>query len=196
MRVLGREGITFLTFAPNPDPAQPTANGTYALPRRADFDPSHPARPSKASVIHSDLARWLLEKETGVAADPTAAPAAAEHVCQKLSRHLARLVSPAGSQAILSRALHLAQAEFPFLEGVRAGRSPEVCFEGLDEHVHDVDPSEVGQGLRAVLGTMLDLLVGFIGEDLTMRLLREVWPDLAYREPSRPGSPDGQEANS
>lgn len=127
-------------------------------------------------------------------ADGLRPSAAAERVCQKLSRRLSRLVSPAGSQAILSRALHLARINFPFLEGVLAGRPPEACLEGLDERLQDVGSSEASAGLHAVLGAMLDLLVGFIGEDLTVRLVREVWPNLPVQEPARPGS-DGRENN-
>ena len=48
----------------------------------------------------------------------------------------------------------------------------------------------------SVLGILLDLLVAFIGEDLALRRVREVWPDLALSEPSRPGNPDGPEAAS
>jgi hypothetical protein len=132
----------------------------------------------------------------GVGADVPGVSAAAERVCQKLSHRLARLVSPAGSQAILSRALHLARADFPFLEGVLAGRPPEACLEGLDERLHTVETRDASGALLAVLGAMLDLLVGFIGEDLTVRLVREVWPDLPYHESVRPGSSDGQEVSS
>jgi hypothetical protein len=106
------------------------------------------------------------------------------------------LVSPAGAQAILSRALHLARADFAFLEGVLAGRPPEPCLNGIDERLHDVKAAEASAGLVAVLGAMLDLLVGFIGEDLTARLVREVWPDLPLHEPVRPGNSDGQEVTS
>jgi hypothetical protein len=62
--------------------------------------------------------------------------------------------------------------------------------------VHDVEAGEAGKGLLAVLGTLLDLLVKFIGEDLTVRLVREVWPDLPLREPGRPANSDVQEAAS
>jgi hypothetical protein len=104
------------------------------------------------------------------------------------------LVSPAGAQAILSRALSLARAEFAFLEGVRAGAAPEACFEGLRERMDDVQLVEANNALFAVLSALLDLLVTFIGEDLTLRLVREVWPDLPLREASRPGNSDGGEA--
>jgi len=135
-----------------------------------------------------------MAKEIGDGADASGVHTAAERVCQKLSTRLSRLVSPAGSQAILSRALHLARADFSFLEQVRAGITPETCFEELAEHINDVEDGEARQGLLAVLGILLDLLVAFIGEDLTVRLVREVWPDLPLREPADQGIQMAQEA--
>ena len=74
-----------------------------------------------------------------------------------------------------------------------AGLPLETCLVGLDERLHGVKTSDASAGLLALLGAMLDLLVGFIGEDLTVRLVREVWPDLPDQEPVRPGA-DGQES--
>jgi hypothetical protein len=185
-----------VNFVLSPDPAKPTANGTFARPIGATRDSIYSAGSSQASAIHADLVSWLLAKEVGAAGDAADLSGAAEQVCQKLSRRLSRLVSPAGSQAILARALHLARAEFAFLDGVRAGTAPEACLRGLDAHVLDVNASEVRKGLLAVLGLVLDLLVAFIGEDLTLRLVREVWPDLPLLAPGRPGNSDGLEAAS
>jgi hypothetical protein len=149
-----------------------------------------------AHVTDSGAAGWLLATEAGGDMDARGLSAATERVCQKLWDRLSRLVSPAGSQGILSRAVHVAGAEFPFLEGVRTGTAPELCLEGLAERTRDIEPGEARRGLAAVLGIMLDLLVGCIGEDLTVRLVREVWPDLPWRAPQRPGNSDGQEAAS
>ncbi len=134
-----------------------------------------------AHVTDSDLATWLLAQEIGPEADPSGLSAAAERVCQKLGRRLSNLISPAGSQAILSRSLYLARAEFPFLDGVRARTPPDFGFEGLSRRVHAVGPDQMSQGLRAVLGIVFDLLVGFIGEDVTMGVVAEVWPDVGTR---------------
>jgi hypothetical protein len=139
------------------------------------------------SVTHSDLADWLLHHET--AADPgTASEAVAvEHICGKLIQPVSRLVSSDGSRAILSRALHLARADFPFLEGVRAGIEPEACFVGLEGRLGE---SQAGAALLAVLRYLLSLLVGFIGEDLTVRVVREVWTDIPL-SPSSGTPPTG-----
>ncbi len=38
----------------------------------------------------------------------------------------------------------------------------------------------------ALLGTLIALLVSFIGEDLTFRVLRDVWPELPMVQPVQP----------
>jgi hypothetical protein len=148
-----------------------------------------------AHVTDSDLAAWLIAQEIGIEVNPSGILAAAERVCQKLDPHLSRLVSPAGAQALLSRALFVARTEFPFLEGARAGKVSESRLQGLTERIYDIDAVEAGKGLEAVLGILLDLLVGFIGEDLTVRLVREVWPDLPGPPPGRPVGFDGEKAD-
>ena len=185
-----------MSFTPNPDPAKPTLNGTPRPPGRAENHPKYAGGLSTRTRAYANLANWLLAKEMGVGADAAGLPAAAERVCQKLSYRLSRLVSPDGSQAIVSRALHLARAEFPFLDGVRGGTAPEACFEGLDARVQQVGPAEAGKGVQAVLGALLDLLVGLLGEDLTLGLVRDVWPDLPMRQPVRPAHSNGRQAAS
>jgi hypothetical protein len=51
-------------------------------------------------------------------------------------------------------------------------------FDGLDELGAQVDPDEIFKGRVVLLAQLLGLLVAFIGEDLTLRLVREVWPKL------------------
>jgi hypothetical protein len=130
-----------------------------------------------ARLTESDLASWLLARESGTDVDGRSLSAAAERVCWKLSVPLSRLVTPAGSRGILSRALHGARAGFPFLDAVRAGTPSEACLAGLPERVGAVVTDEDTRGLLAVLDTMLDLLIALIGRSLTLLLVREVWPD-------------------
>jgi hypothetical protein len=194
--VPGCVGALLLSFGPSPDPEKPTVNGTNPPRSGADHDSTYLAASSRATATYRDLACWLLEKETVVEADPPGVSAAAERACQKLSEHLSKWVSPVGSHAILSSALNRARAEFPFLEGVHAGTALEACLEGLREQLHDVEAGEASKGVLAVVAALLDLVVGFIGEDLSLRLVREVWPDLPLGGPPRPRNSDGQEDSS
>ena len=95
---------------------------------------------------------------------------------------------------MLSRAVHLARPEFPFLEAVRAGR--DGCLDGLDEALRGVEVSGADQALLKVLTSLLDLLGSFIGEELTLVLVAEVWPDSSPGELVQPDTSDGPEATS
>jgi hypothetical protein len=129
------------------------------------------------------VARWLLKQELrDGAADQYEVAAAVERICQKFFSRLAKVVSPAACQAFLSRALHIPRAEFPFLAGVRAGAA-EPLFEGLHASLKGIESSHVRAALEVVLGTLIDLLASFIGQGLTLGMLRELWPGLPAFEP-------------
>jgi hypothetical protein len=114
---------------------------------------------------------------------------AAEQVCRKLSGRLERLVTVVGYRALLGRALHLAGDEFPYLQGVRAGANEDACFDGLREKTEGVEPAMLHVALTTVFGTVIGLLTTFIGDDLTARLVREVWPRAPFDgiDPQRGG---------
>jgi hypothetical protein len=98
-------------------------------------------------------------------------------VGEKLRPHLAPLMGNVGFRALLSRALALANAEVPWLRAVHI--KADGSFDGLDELGAQVDPDEIFKGRVVLLAQLLGLLVAFIGEDLTLRLVREVWPKLS-----------------
>jgi hypothetical protein len=58
---------------------------------------------------------------------------------------------------------------------VKADGSLEV----LDELEAQADPEELAKGSVVLVAQLLGLLVAFIGENLTLRLVREVWPKLS-----------------
>jgi hypothetical protein len=182
-----------VSSAPNPDPAKPTANGTRTPNKGGADDPNDAPGLSTRTLADVDLAGWLLAKETGDVDRPQLA-AAAEQVCQKLSGRLSRWVSADGSRAIVSRAVHMARVEFRFLDGVSAGTPPEACFVGLYESIRDVEIGKAGAAVLAVLSAMLDLLMGFLGEELTLGLVQEIWPDMPFRQPDRFATSNGQAA--
>jgi hypothetical protein len=55
-------------------------------------------------------------------------------------------------------------------------------LEGLDELAAQVDPKEIAEGSIVLVAQLLGLLVAFIGENLTVRLVREVWPKLSLSD--------------
>ncbi len=122
-----------------------------------------------------DLARLLLawEADQGERADEKAH--AALSTFEKLRLHLSRLVGVAGFQALLVRALALAKPEANWLAAVRV--QADATLEGFSETVQRQTAQAVAEGSAALLAQLLGLLVTFIGEALTLRLVRDVWPE-------------------
>jgi hypothetical protein len=123
-----------------------------------------------------DFAERLIAYETRENRSSETNTPAACLVGEKLRPHLATLMGNVGFRALLSRALALANAEVPWLRAVHV--NADGSFEGLDVLGAQVDSDEIFEGCVVLLGQLLGLLVAFIGEDLTLRLVREVWPKL------------------
>ncbi len=134
-------------------------------------------------TAYRDLARCLLQHEAG-ASKEAIGPAAAERICAKLEEGLARLVGPAGFQALWQRALYLARAEFPLLQAVHG---PDTCLAGIAERATVLDPAQVNGALVGLLGDFFWLLGTFIGGDLALRQVRRIWPEVPCGEASAGG---------
>jgi hypothetical protein len=59
-----------------------------------------------------------------------------------------------------------------------AERVLEKLSQRLAQLITPVGPSEAREGFVVLLGTLIALLVSCIGDDLTFRVLGDVWPDL------------------
>jgi hypothetical protein len=92
-------------------------------------------------------------------------------VTARLYASLANLVGPAGFDVLLARSLVLARRDHPFLANVGAG--PGGALTGL---AGAADRVSVEQGTAAIVSYFVELLAVLIGEDLAMRLARDVWP--------------------
>jgi hypothetical protein len=101
-------------------------------------------------------------------------------VVEKLRPHLATLMGTGGLRALLSRALMQANAEVAWLRAVHV--KADGAFEGLDEPESQLDPEEIAEGRIVLLAQLLGLLVTFIGETLTLRLVRDAWPKLSLND--------------
>lgn len=121
------------------------------------------------------LAERLLALE---AASPTATDAnmhEAVRVCETLRISLIRFAGADGFTALLRRALAVARSDVPALLSVK------VTTQGRLEGLEDVAADEAKVGTEAALALtahLLGLLANFIGEPLTVRLVREGWPDV------------------
>jgi hypothetical protein len=131
---------------------------------------------SRATPKMRDFAERLIAYETsGNKSSGTKTPAAF-FVVDKLRPQLATFMGNAGFRALVSRALALANAEVPWLRAVHV--KADGSLEGLHELGEQVEPDQIYEGRVVLLAQLFGLLVAFIGEDLTLLLVREVWPKL------------------
>jgi hypothetical protein len=150
---------------------------------------SNDSRPSATPILHAngtkmmlppqtrDLAQSLIAHEG--AAGNTSEPMefAAFRVCETLRRPVVCTRGSDGFRALLSRALALARAEAPILSAVQV--AADGSLEGLDELGRQIDKDQVREGGVILIAHLLGLLLTFIGEAMTSRLVTsEVLPPL------------------
>jgi len=122
------------------------------------------------------FARCLVAYETPEIKSFAAETPAGFPVCEKLRLHLATFMGKTGFHTLLARALTLSTAEVPWLCAVRT--RADDSLEGLEALHAQLNPEEFSEGELVLLAQLLGLLVAFIGEKLTLRLVREVWPEV------------------
>ena len=101
-------------------------------------------------------------------------------VGEKLRPPLSRLMGNGGFRALLSRALVLANAEVPWLRSVHV--RPDGSLEGFEELHSQLGADKFLEGRVVLLAQVLGLLVAFIGETLTVHLVRDVWPKIPLND--------------
>lgn len=123
------------------------------------------------------LALKVLAQHAGPAAGAEALAAAARRAYEDLARVAAPLIGQVGVNALTGRAVHLAQRQYPWLVHTREPRQAEGPFAQVVFCLERQDPAVATEAAGAVFATFTGLLVTFIGESLTARLLRKAWPD-------------------
>ena len=125
-----------------------------------------------------DLALRLLayEKAAGKTSEPT--EFAAFGVCERLRQPLITLAGVAGFRSLLSRALTLARAEAPSLSAVQV--AADGSLKGLDDLEPQIDKEQARDEGAILIAQLIGLLLTFIGEGLTLRLVQDVWPEAAF----------------
>jgi hypothetical protein len=131
-----------------------------------------------------DLAQCLLSYEAFADKTPVPADSATLRVYEKLRYGLGEFAGVVGFQSLASRALALARTESPSLNAVRV--SPDGALEGLDKIEFETDLDKIqadefpaGEGEIILIARLLCLLRLFLGEALTLSLLRVTWPGAA-----------------
>jgi hypothetical protein len=123
------------------------------------------------------LALKVLARHAGSAGGTEALAAAARRAYDDLARAAAPLIGQVGVDALTGRALHLAQRAYPWLIHTREPERWKGPFDQIIFCLERQDPAVATEAAGAVFGILTELLVTFIGESLTMGLLRKAWPE-------------------
>jgi hypothetical protein len=123
------------------------------------------------------LALKALAKRAGAAPDAAALAAAAQRAYDDLTQVSAPLIGQVGVDALTGRTLYLAQRKYPWLVHTREPEQWKGPFAQIVFCLERQDPAVATEAAGAVLTILTGLLVTFIGEPLTARLLRKAWPD-------------------
>lgn len=97
-------------------------------------------------------------------------------VIEKLRPQLTTLMGGVGFHSLLLRSRALAGVDFPWLRKLKI--KEDGSFEALNELEAEVGAEEIFEGKVALVAQLFGLLLAFIGEKLTLRLVQEVWPKL------------------
>ncbi len=122
-------------------------------------------------MIRELVQRLLIHEGAGTVPSPENIHAVSR-VCDKLRRPFATLAGIAGFRSLLARALTLAKQESPDLDGWEV--KSDGSLEGLN--------GEATHSGAVLIANLIGLMITFIGESLTLRLLRDVWPDVLGSE--------------
>lgn len=126
-----------------------------------------------------DFAARLMAHEAAGSRSADPGVSAAFAVPERMRTQIATLTGNGGHRALLLRTIALAGVEVPWLRKSRV--AADGSLEGPDPPV-PVDPDEVIEGGKVLVAQLIGLLVAFIGERLTLQLVREVWPKLPAKD--------------
>lgn len=134
---------------------------------------------SRPSVTQAEKAKRLLASEGAPWSSSEECAAAAWRIYEKINARLAPLLGLAGVQALFVRSAKVAQAEFPSLAEVAA---PEGLTR-LGSCLRALDSTVAAEAAATLFGTFLELMTTFIGERLTVLVLRSAWPAIEETAP-------------
>jgi len=126
-----------------------------------------------------DLTQRLLHYEASAGNTSEPVESTTLRVYQKLRQGLGELAGSAGFHALASRALTLARLEVPSLTGVQIGADGSLEGMSAIEASIKVEQNRADESGVILISRLLGLLFVFLGEALTLNLLRDAWPGAA-----------------
>jgi len=144
-----------------------------------------------------DLAERLLAYEANADNTSERVESIVLRVYEKLRHSLGEFAGTAAFHSLASRALAMAKSEIPSLRAAQV--FPDGALRGLghglghgqsefgpaiDTENDRAGTQPVGDEGIVVIARLLDLLLLFLGEPITLRLLRNAWPGAAFDDQS------------
>ena len=138
--------------------------------------PHETATAEKRSSLRTFAERLVAHEARGQKTGGSEAPPVLA-ICEQLRTPLTTLKGRTGYHALLARALTVAGKLDPWVCNLQVEAGGTLALRAAA--TTPATPQEVAAGSTVLVLTLLGLLVAFIGEQLTLRLIREVWPDLS-----------------
>jgi hypothetical protein len=125
----------------------------------------------------ANLARRLIAEEHDRRDTEDSEARAAFRVCDKLRAKLTPLAGARGFRALMGRALALSEVEVPSLAKLQVGAGGSLLLPAALEQ--DLGKTAAARAGAVLVANLLGLLTTFIGEALTLRLVKQTWPKAA-----------------
>jgi hypothetical protein len=123
-----------------------------------------------------DLAHRLFAYEAGAGKASEPMRCLTLRVYERMRQSLNEPVGVSCFQSLVSRALALARPEASSLCAARVAADGSLQGLGEIETQFDLDNNQAGDGGIILIARLLGLLRSFLGEALTLSLLRNAWP--------------------
>ena len=127
-----------------------------------------------------DLAHRLLTYEAGAGKASEPMEFATLRVYEKLRQRLSAFAGVAAFESLAFRALTQAKSEAPGLWAVQVAADGSLQGLGEFESQIDIDKDLAGEGGIVLIARFLVLPRIFLGEALTLSLLRSAWPSESF----------------
>jgi hypothetical protein len=98
-----------------------------------------------------------------------------------LRSRLTPLLGVAGFDALFRQAGRLATNDFSFLATVKPPIGSDCTMNGLRQSGEVREAKELEDALVAILANFIWLLIIFIGENIALRKVHDVWPDVPLK---------------
>lgn len=130
------------------------------------------------------LALAALANRQGPGAEAPAVAAAAQRAYDDLALVSIPLIGQVGVDALTGRTLYLAQRQYRWLAQVPEPDQWKGPFTQVVFCLERQQPAVAMEAAGTVLTMFMELIVNFIGNPLTVRILQEAWPDAFSQAPS------------